>query len=393
MTPRLITEGSAVHRRLQGINWTLSLIAVLVIPFLVTIPLKPSVFGNSYTIGISNINDAIAWAVAVLGLNLLIGFNGQLSLGNSFFVGTGAYLTGVFVQTYHWSFISTLLIVLPVCLAIGLIVGVPALRIQGLYLALVTFGLAAVFPSLAKIDQLARFTNGASGLSIESKLLPASWMPIQGSLDLVRKVPLLGDWTGTDSFSERQAQMVYTYFLLVIIAAACFLVVRNLIKSRPGRALIAIRDNEIGAEVSGVNLSLYKAGAFGISALLSGVAGTMLAMGKHFVSPEEMGINFAIFLIVGLIVGGAASLKGSLIGGFAVIFVTQWASQTRKVPLLGWKLSGPYGQMVLGILLIALMFVMPGGIAAGLQRARGRFYRMVPSSRADSRSESLMSES
>jgi len=378
MSPRSIIEGSAVHRRLQGVNWSLSLIAVVVIPFLVTIPLKPSVLGNSYTIGISNVNDGIAWAVAVLGLNILIGFNGQLSLGNSFFVGTGAYLTGVFVETYHWSFISTLLIVLPVCLAIGLIVGVPALRIQGLYLALVTFGLAAVFPTLVKIDQLARFTNGASGLGIKSKLLPPGWMPIQGTLDLVRRIPVIGGWTGTNDFSIRQTQMVYTYFLLVIIAAVCFLVARNLMNSRPGRALIAVRDNEIGAEVSGINLSLYKAGAFGVSAVLSGVAGTMLAMDKHFVGPEDMGIDFAIFLLVGLIVGGIASLKGSLIGGFAVVFVRQWASQTRVVPALGWGLKGPYGQLVLGALLIAVMFVMPGGIAAGLQKIRSRFYRVVP---------------
>lgn len=380
MKTRFITEGSIVHRRLQAFNWSLSFLVVILLPFLVAIPLKPSVLGNDYTIGIGNASEAIAWAVAVLGLNLLTGFNGQLSLGNSFFVGTGAYLTGVFVQTYHWSYISTLLVVLPVCLVIGVIVGLPALRIQGLYLAMVTFGLAAVFPTLIKIDQLDKWTHGANGLRTESKLLPPDWMPIQGTLDIIRKIPVIGDWTGTDGFSSRQSQAIYVYFLLAIIAAVCFLLARNLIKSQPGRALIAIRDNEIGAEVSGINLSLYKAGAFGVSALLSGVAGTMLAMDKKFVSPDDMGINFAFFLVVGLIVGGGANLKGSLIGGFAVIFVRQWASQTTEVPALGWELSGPYGQMVLGILLIALMFVMPGGIAAGIKKLRSRFYRLVPSS-------------
>ncbi len=378
MTPRTIVEGSALHRRIQGANWSLSILLVAILPFLVAIPLKPSVFGNSYTIGLGNVNEAIAWAVAVLGLNLLTGFNGQLSLGNSFFVGTGAYLTGALVQTYHWSYLSTLVVVIPVCLAIGLIVGVPALRIQGLYLALVTFGLAAVFPTIVKLDQLDRFTNGSNGLNIESKLLPPDWMPIQGTLDAVRKIPLIGDWTGTESFSSRQSEAIYAYFLVVLIAAASFLLARNLVKSRPGRALIAIRDNEIGAEVSGINLSLYKAGAFGASALLSGIAGTMLAIDKGFVSPDDMGINFAIFLVVGLIVGGSANLKGSLIGGFAVIFVRQWATQTKEVPLLGWELNGPYGQMVLGVLLIGLMFAMPGGIAYGLTRIRARIYRVVP---------------
>ena len=380
MKSRVVAEGSTSHNRLRAFNWSFSLLVVIVLPFVVAIPLKPSVLGNSYTIGIGNVSEAIAWAVAVLGLNLLTGFNGQLSLGNSFFVGTGAYLTGIFVQTNHWSYISTLIIVLPVCLIIGIIVGLPALRIQGLYLAMVTFGLAAVFPTLMKIDQLDKWTHGSNGLRIESKLIPPDWMPIQGTLDLIRKIPIIGDWTGTEGFSSRQSQAIYAYFLLVIIAAACFLLARNLIKSRPGRALIAIRDNEIGAEVSGINLSLYKAGAFGVSALLSGVAGTMLAMDKKFVSPDDMGINFAIFLVVGLIVGGGANLKGSLIGGFAVIFVRQWASQTTEVPALGWGLSGPYGQMVLGILLIALMFVMPGGIAAGLKKIRQRFYQIVPSS-------------
>jgi len=384
MRPRLITEGSSTHKWIQGGNWTLTIVVMIALPFLVAIPLKPTVFGNSYTIGISNVNEAIAWAVAVLGLNILTGFNGQLSLGNSFFVGTGAYLTGVFVQTYHWSYLSTFIVVIPVCLAIGLIVGLPALRIQGLYLALVTFGLAAVFPSIAKLEQLDRFTHGSNGLSITSKLLPPSWMPIQGTLDLINKIPIVGDWTGTDHFSKRQAEGIYAYFLLVMIAAVCFLLAYNLIKSRPGRALIAIRDNEIGAEVAGINLSLYKAGAFGVAALLSGVAGTMLSIDKNFVSPDDLGVNFAIFLVVGLIVGGSANLKGSLIGGFAVIFVRQWASQTNEVPLLGWGLSGPYGQMVLGLLLIGLMFVMPGGIAFGMQRLRQRVYRVVPAGPPDS---------
>ncbi len=384
MSPRLVTEGSVTHKWIQGGNWTLTIVVMIALPFLVAIPLKPTLFGNSYTIGISNVNEAIAWAVAVLGLNILTGFNGQLSLGNSFFVGTGAYLTGVFVQTYHWSYLSTFIVVIPVCLAIGLIVGLPALRIQGLYLALVTFGLAAVFPSIAKLEQLDRFTHGSNGLSITSKLLPPSWMPIQGTLDLINKIPIVGDWTGTDHFSKRQAEGIYAYFLLVMIAAVCFLLAYNLIKSRPGRALIAIRDNEIGAEVAGINLSLYKAGAFGVAALLSGVAGTMLSIDKNFVSPDDLGVNFAIFLVVGLIVGGSANLKGSLIGGFAVIFVRQWASQTNEVPLLGWGLSGPYGQMVLGLLLIGLMFVMPGGIAFGVQRIRQRIYRGVPAGPPDS---------
>jgi len=386
MSPRLITEGSPTHRWIQGGNWTLTLVILVALPFLVAIPLKPSVFGNSYTIGISNVNEAIAWAVAVLGLNILTGFNGQLSLGNSFFVGTGAYLTGVFVQTYHWSYLSTFIVVIPVCLAIGLIVGLPALRIQGLYLALVTFGLAAVFPSIAKLEQLERFTHGSNGLSITSKLLPPSWMPIQGTLDVINKIPIIGDWTGTDHFSKRQAEGIYAYFLLVLIAGVCFLLAYNLIRSRPGRALIAIRDNEIGAEVAGINLSLYKAGAFGVAALLSGVAGTMLSIDKNFVSPDDLGVNFAIFLVVGLIVGGSANLKGSLIGGFAVIFVRQWASQTNEVPLLGWELSGPYGQMVLGLLLIGLMFVMPGGIAYGVQRIRQRIYTVVPTGAPGSKS-------
>jgi len=379
MSPRLIAEGSPTHRWLQGGNWTLAMIVVIATPFLVAIPLKPSVFGNSYTIGLGNVNEAIAWGVAVLGLNILTGFNGQLSLGNSFFVGTGAYLTGVFVQTYHWSYLSTFIIVIPVCLAIGLIVGIPALRIQGLYLALVTFGLAAVFPSIVKLEQLDRFTHGSNGLSITSKLLPPSWMPIQGTLDVINRIPLIGNWTGTDHFSRRQAEGIYAYFLLVLIAAASFWLAYNLIRSRPGRALIAIRDNEIGAEVAGINLSLYKAGAFGIAALLSGVAGSMLAIDKNFVSPDDIGVDFAIFLVVGLIIGGSANLKGSVIGGFAVIFVRQWASQTKEVPIIGWGLNGPYGQMILGLLLIALMFVMPGGIAFGLQKLRKRIYRVVPS--------------
>jgi branched-chain amino acid transport system permease protein len=169
------------------------------------------------------------------------------------------------------------------------------------------------------------------------------------------------------------------YALLALLAALAFWVTRNVIYSRPGRSIIAIRDNETGAAVSGVNLSMTKTLTFGMSAALGGLSGTMYAMAIQFVAPDVFGVNLAIFLVVGLVVGGVGTLSGAVVGGLVIIFVPLWASQVASVPGVPERfLRGPTGSFFLGLLLIVLTFFLPGGVVYGARTLRSRLVRFRP---------------
>ena len=323
-----------------------------------------SIGDSTLTFSLGNLNHAVAYMVGVLGLGILVGYNGQISLGNSFFMGVGGYLTATLVTDDGWPFLATLVVVLPVCFIIGMLVGLPALRIKGLYLALTTLGLAAVFPSIVRMEQLRDRTGGANGKRIESDLDAPDWVPIEAISDVLAGIPLLGDWVyGEGGVRGRDADAIWVFLLLAALTAAAFWVARNLIYSRPGRSIIAIRDNETGAAVNGVNVPMTKTLTFGFSAMLGGLSGTMYAMAIGFVAPDVFGINLAIFLIV---------------------FVPVWASQIESVPGVPERfLRGPTGTFFLGLLLIVLTFFLPGGIVYGVRKLRARFVQIVPAGPTD----------
>lgn len=373
------TRGSRQHRLLQAAGWGLLALAALLVPFLFAEASQLNIGDNKYTIALIEVSKALAFAVAVLGLNVAVGYTGQISLGNSFFVGTGGYLTAVVVADFNWPYLATLVVVIPATFVVGMLVGIPALRIRGLYLALVTLALAAIFPSLVKLDQLIDRTGGSNGLRVPSKLAPPSWLPLDGLAEFLQGLPGVGEFFGDGGLSSRQEEAVWKYLLLVAMAGAAFWMVSNLVDSRPGRAMRAIRDNETGAAVQGVNLAWNKTLAFGVSAALGGVAGTMYAMLFNFVDPETFNINLAIFLIVGLVVGGVGTTWGSLIGGFAIVLIPLWARQTTSVPVVPEQwLAGPTGTLILGALLVVITFVLPGGIVFGLRRVKARIVAVVP---------------
>lgn len=370
---RTIEHGSGAHLVFRAVGWVAFLLVAVAVPVIVASPVVFSLGDSTFTIGIENLNHAIAYMVAVLGINFLIGFTGQISLGNSFFLGMGAYLTAILVEDYSWSYFLTPLVVIPACFLLGFLVGIPALRIRGLYLALVTLALAVVFPSLVKLDSLADKTGASNGKVVGAELeSPIDFESLGSALE---SLPLIGDWfTGV---GERQEHAIWSYTLISLIAGLCFLLASNMRRSRFGRALVAIRDNETGAAVSGVNLSLYKTVSFGVSAALCGIGGTLFTMAVGTLSPDTFGINLAIFLIVGLVVGGVGATWGPVIGGLVIIFVPHLTSQVSSVN--GYELTGdrPYGTLFLGLLLIALTFVLPGGVVDGFHRLRNRFVRVV----------------
>ena len=380
--PRQIHEGSTVHKVYRYLPWALFVFVAVAVPFWAVHTPSFSIGESTLSFSLGNLNHAVAYMVGVLGLGLLVGYNGQISLGNSFFMGIGGYLTATLVVEEGWPYLATLVVVLPVTFVVGMLIGIPALRIRGLYLALTTLGLAAVFPSLVRLDQLRERTGGANGKRIDSDLDAPSWLPLEDVAEFLSGIPLIGEWMFGEGRLGGDADDVWVYILLALLTAASFWVARNIVYSRPGRSIIAIRDNETGAAVNGVNVRMTKTLTFGTSAALGGLSGTMYAMAIQFVAPDVFGINLAIFLIVGLVVGGVGTLSGAVIGGLVIIFVPVWSSQIESVPGVPERfLRGPTGVFILGVLLIILTFFLPGGIVYGVRRLRARVFRVVPAGR------------
>ena len=370
-----VRQGSAGYKAYLGIAWGLVVLGVLYIIFAHNLP--GTIWSLDAGFRISQVNDVLCYAVAILGLNLVIGYSGQLSLGQSAFVGLGAYTTIILVADYHWSYIATIPVSATLCFLVGLLVGLPALRIRGLYLAIVTLAVAYVFPTLVlKFESLTGGPNGKKPERGEGVLKPPSWMPFADD--------------------GRISGPLWVFCILVVMSAVLFLVSRNYIKSRPGRALIALRDNQTSASVSGVNLPMYKSMAFGVSAAFGGLAGTMLMMNRPFASDVQFNLQMAIFLVVGLVAGGAGTISGAFPGAFIYVFVPWYVAQwtldqsgmppgLRQItqPLFDWLENRQGGDAISGVFfgvgLLVLVFLLPGGFISGMRKLRARVIRVVPS--------------
>lgn len=382
MATKYILAGTQQHRIWKFATWGLFILLVIVVAFAYVDTGSIDVGSNSYNVSMIRLSKAVSFGVAILGLQCVVGYTGQVALGQSFFVGTGAYLTAWLVADHQWPYLLTLVVVVPACFLIGMVLGLPALRIKGLYLALITLGMAAVFPSIVKLEALSDRTGGSGGKSTaDSKLVSPEWATsiFDAVAAVFQAIPLIGQYFGDGDLSEREADRMWKFVLFMIVAAVCFWVVNNLIKSRPGRAMRAIRDNETGAAVSGVDLARTKTLAFGVSSALGGVAGTLYVMEVGIASPDDFTQLLAINLIVGLVVGGVGTLSGAVVGGLIVVFVPDWAASTESVVAVPERwLQGPTGGFLLGLMLIVLTFVLPGGIVAGFRKMRARFVQVVP---------------
>jgi branched-chain amino acid transport system permease protein len=276
---------------------------------------------------------AMVYAIAILGLNLLTGFNGQFSLGHSAFFAVGAYTAAIMMEQWGVAYYWTLPAAGIACFISGLLFGLPALRLEGIYLALATFSLAVATPQLLKSSPLEPWTGGVQGITIIKPDAPFG-------------LPLSPD------------QWLYFFTLMVLLTLyAC---AANLVDSRTGRAIMAIRDNSIAARSMGVDVSLYKALTFGVSAFYTGVAGALSAIVVQFVAPDSFTFALSIGLFVGLVIGGVGSIAGTLFGGLFVLFVPNIAESVSK------GLAGA----VYGVILILVIYLMPAG-AAGLVRLIG----------------------
>lgn len=191
-----LVEGSPAQLTYKWVGIGLFALFLLLVAFAFNDTGSLELYGNDYTISTPRLTKAIAFIICILGLQVVAGFTGQLSLGQGFFFGTGAYLSAWLVADHNWSWFATLIVVVPGCFLLGVIVGIPALRIRGLYLALVTLGLAAIFPSIVQLEALQPYTNGAGGLQTSSDLKPPDWLPLDGIAVALQKIPLLGAYFG-----------------------------------------------------------------------------------------------------------------------------------------------------------------------------------------------------
>ncbi len=284
----------------------------------------------------------LSYAIALVGLNILTGYSGQISLGHGAFLAIGAYTTAILIDKYDMHYALTIPLAALICFVAGFLFGLPALRLEGHYLALATFSLAVALPQLLKFKHLEEWTGGVQGIVIMKPESPFK------------------DIMGLQINADR-----WMYFVSLFIAIVMFILARNILKGRVGRALIAIRDHPIAAASMCINTSLYKSLAFGVSALFTGVAGSLSALLVSFVAPDSFNVFLSIILLVGMVIGGVATLSGALWGALFIQFIPNLADEISK--------AAPWA--IYGVSMIAFMYLMPMGIAGALALLSKRLSR------------------
>jgi len=331
----VVTEGQAVEavpKRAMTLGTGTSLVVLVL---LLAVPL----FVKNFIV--FQMTMLLIYGVAVLALNILTGSSGQFSLGQSAFYAIGAYCAAILIEQYNVNYALTIPIAGVLCFAVGFLFGQPALRLSGIYLALATFALAVAMPQFLKLNFFEPWTGGVQGQVVDKPDAPFG-LPI--------------------------GQDTWLYYFTLAITVAIYVLSVNMLRSRSGRALMSIRDNEIAASAMGVNVALYKTLAFGVSAGITGIAGALGAIAVQFVAPDSYTYALAIQLFLGMVVGGVGWLPGSFVGAAFIIFVPNMAESVSK------GLSGA----VFGVLLFLVIFLVPHGarqIAIAGQQLAARFKR------------------
>ncbi len=308
-------------------NWAGLIILALVLIIL------PFTMSSYHTFQLTMV---VVYAIVLLGLNILTGFNGQISLGHGAFFAIGAYTTAILLDKTGIPYWATVPIAGAVCLVAGFVFGLPALRLEGLYLALATFALAVATPQLLKYRHVEQWTGGVQGITF-AKPDPPLHLPIDSD-----------QWL---------------YFFCLIVAAPLFLTAWNLLRARTGRAVVAIRDHSMAAAAMGIDTAFYKTATFGVSAMYTGIAGALGALVTQFVAPDSFPIFLSLNFLVGIVVGGVATISGAIFGAIFIEFLPNIASE----------ISDAAPGAIYGVVLIGFMYTMPLGVAGLLRDLRRRF--------------------
>jgi len=307
-------------RAWKAIGLAALLCAAVALPFLV----------SSYRV--FQFNMVLVYAIVLLGLNILTGYNGQISLGHGAFYAIGAYVAAILMEHMSWPYWATLPVAGLTCFVFGFLFGLPALRLRGHYLALATFALAVAMPQILKYKHIEQWTGGVQGIVIIKPEAP---------------------------FGLKITPDQWLYLFTLAILLVMFVVGWNLLRGRVGRALVAIRDHPIAAEAMGVNSALYKTLTFGVSALFTGVAGALGAIVIQFVAPDSFTAGLSINFLIGIVIGGIASISGAFYGALFIQFVPNFADQISK--------AAPWA--IYGVFLLAFVYLMPTGVAGFVRLA------------------------
>jgi branched-chain amino acid transport system permease protein len=307
-------------RAWKSIGLAVLLCAAVALPFLV----------SNYRV--FQFNMVLVYAIVLLGLNILTGYNGQISLGHGAFYAIGAYVAAILMDHFGWPYWTTLPVAGLVCFAFGFLFGLPALRLRGHYLALATFALAVAMPQILKYKHIEQWTGGVQGIVIIKPNAP---------------------------FGLKITPDQWLYLFTLAILVVMFVIGWNLLRGRVGRAVVAIRDHPIAAEAMGVDIALYKTLTFGVSALFTGVAGALGAIVVQFVAPDSFAAGLSINFLIGIVIGGIASISGAFYGALFIQFVPNFADQISK--------AAPWA--IYGVFLLAFVYLMPTGVAGFVRLA------------------------
>lgn len=276
-----------------------------------------------------------AYFIAIVGLNVLVGYSGQISLAHGALMAVGGYTTAILMHDHGVRDLWTIPLAGLVAGAAGLLLGLPALRLSGLYLAIATFGIAVSLPSILK--KFDSFTGGSTGIQLFG-------LPEQ-----------TGQGAGVDVLGHHLGNGDWLYYLTWAIGIVLFALAWALMGGRLGRLLQAIRDSEVAAASAGVHPAFYKVLAFGVSSAFAGVAGSLFAINIAYVNPDTYPIALSLYLLVGAVVGGIGALWGAPIGAAFIVYLPLWVQ----------NVSDQAPDVIYGAVIILIMLVLPTG-AAGL---------------------------
>ena len=326
--------------RMSAFGIAVLCVALAVIPFLTT------------TTSLRQASQIIVSVLAVLGVNIATGYGGMISLGHGVFVGVGAFATGYYVDDLSMPWLLAITLGAATAGIAGAFVGIPALRIKGIHLALVTLGLAIVFRPLSK--RFPSITGGVSGRSIEARFDAPGWWPGDG----------------------RMASSVYRYVFCVLIVVLALWATWNVVNSRFGRSMRALRDNDTAAAVYGIDLVSARVTTFAISAGLAGLCGALQVVLVPFVSQDKFPAQESLVIYASAVVGGLGTFWGSVLGVVARTVVAKAGDA-----VAGFDGLGPIGEFfdlldesafVFGLGLIVLTFLFPSGLAGIGRKGRLR---------------------
>jgi len=290
----------------------------------------------------------LVYAVVLLGINILTGFNGQISLGHGAFYAAGAYTAAILMSQFDVPYWVTVPTAGGFCLVLGFLFGLPVTRLEGLYLALATFALGVATPQILKYKGIEEWTGGVQGIVIIKPDAPFG-------------LPLNSDQ--------------WLYFFVLFVAVIMLIIAWNILRGRIGRAIVAIRDQPIAAQAMGINTAIYKSLTFGISAMFAGVAGALGGIAIQFVAPDSFAFYVtSIPFLFAAVIGGIFSLSGAVYGALFLLFI----------PNIAEEISKAAAGAVFGVFLIVFMFVMPAGIAGFIRYASAWVKRRTGASPAQS---------